>query len=865
MKPNINKKWILTGRVAFSAAWMILLMVLVIRCRTEQFHNILYVYTNFLSTQKIFLITLEKVILSTILCSFGIACVFFYYITYETKEFLTYTRIFWYAGGVILSVWDYEFVFFSTEKMRWFWRTSSDLSMALLLYTIGKALLDQFSLSNLPRLKKVNKGILTISSIAFLVRDIHISKVVLGLYALSEVLFFSFMLIVLLRKKVWKRTRSIGELLDLVVIGTLFLMPVILLTIISRYKYETLTAGYLFYRDFLPFVFLFYVVILFIRFFQYHRIGFLVGGTANRKINELARHREAITKNILNQCMIPVNNLVAYKKRLQNDTTDVQTIVGSFNDEIDRLKKNMDSIGRYHNLVGQSERVDKIKISVMAVINYTFYLFKKEVNGRYEIEWNNVSENDYVWAEPSMLVHANKIVLAELYNLSNGKNNRLIITRENDSNITVEIQCNVDEKKKKYIKKINRILNGPIYELTTVEDEDLGIYVAKSNLWKHDQGMKSRLSKNEGEYRISIRYGLTGWNDEITQNSLSSSKETDEQNGGKVIVLLSTVSEQIEIIKSYLAMERYTLLHFSNEEDAIKYIGNHNNVGPIIIGTMFFSANIKYFCRRIREKYSLEQLPILLICKDKYKYVDDELIKYMNDIIGEPYEQIDLLQKIKMLILLQESAKETIRAKLDFLQAQMDPHFIFNALSTIMPLCIQNPMVAYQMLSDFSGYLRGRLYTDNLQSCVSISKEIELIQSYLSIEKVRFSEILEYSFDLDVNEEYKILPLLIEPIVENSVKHGIKGKERLRIWIQIREDKQYISITVEDNGNGMSSEMLQRIMTDSEKASTSIGLGNVKKRLAMYYNQKLNIHSAINAGTRVSFKIPKSFLQDGNF
>ena len=223
------------------------------------------------------------------------------------------------------------------------------------------------------------------------------------------------------------------------------------------------------------------------------------------------------------------------------------------------------------------------------------------------------------------------------------------------------------------------------------------------------------------------------------------------------------------------------------------------------------------------------------------------------------------MQFLHSLIILQESAKESMLSRLDFLQAQMDPHFIFNTISTIMPLCMEEPEEAYRLLGYFSEYLRGSLYHKGLNTTILLEQELELIHAYLNIQEVRFSHMIRYILVNEVDETVKILPLIVEPIVENSVKHGRMAGKELLIRLEIRKEGNGIRFIIEDNGKGMSEEKVQAVLQDNSEemsnGSYSIGLMNLRKRLQIYYQSVLRIESSEGEGTKISFTIPSDSVR----
>lgn len=868
MRESTTRRILSYFKVLSAAVWVIFLIIFLIQIQTKRFYDSLYIYTNLLITQQVFLVTIKRIILMVSLLAFGMACIFLYIISYETEEFLLYTRIFWYAAGFIASEWDYQAIFYVARDYSRFCRTDGDICLVLLFYTVFQAIVHQLNIDAGKILERVNDMLSVLSLAIFILGNLYQTKLYLKFYFCSMAVLFAVILYLYLKTGFRQKRMNLTNLAEHILTCLLVIVPVVIAFVTANYKYNTLSGGYEFYFNALPIVVLFYTILLFVRFFQYHRTGFLVGSNVNRKIAEITRHKEALTKLILSRCIVPVNNLFFYSRMLHEENelskdNDEYTIIQNMELEIDRLKESLDNIENFHYLFGRDTHGEKIKVNIAAVVHYIFYLLENEGGSHdFQMIWNDVTDRDFIWGDPSMLIQANRTLLAALTDIQVKNSGVFQLKKSDNEKIKITIICQLEDENIRMAKRIRQILNSPIYTRPMMTDTELSLYVAKGNIRTHSRNLECRIFKKDQKLKVQIQYELSCWNNKDKDEDEDYTGIQDSENhNAKKIILLSTAPEQIEIIRSYLMFEDYKVLIFHTEEDALKYIEKGRNIGAIIIGTIFSSMYVNRFCKNVREYYSLGQLPILIVCRDKYKYVNQELLKYVNDIITEPFAQIDLQRKLQLLLMLQNSAQETARAKLDFLQAQMDPHFIFNTISTIMPLCIQNPMQAYEMLNDFSLYLRGRLYTNDLQESFPISRELELIRAYLSIEKVRFSEYLEYEINVQASEEIAVLPLLIEPIVENSVKHGINGRKKLKIKIDIVDIGDSISISVEDNGRGMTAEKLNQIMEqESDKSGMSIGVQNVRKRLSIYYNQKLVMKSIPDIGTKTFFKIPKYYL-----
>jgi len=227
--------------------------------------------------------------------------------------------------------------------------------------------------------------------------------------------------------------------------------------------------------------------------------------------------------------------------------------------------------------------------------------------------------------------------------------------------------------------------------------------------------------------------------------------------------------------------------------------------------------------------------------------------------------------KIKTLI--DENTQEQRnlqKSEMKALQAQITPHFLYNTLDSIVWLAEgnQNEQVI-SITRAFSDFFRISLNRGN--EWVQVQDEFKHVESYLTIQKIRYRDILDYSIEYMEAMEYKtILKLLLQPLVENALYHGIKNKRgkgliSVRGWIDRDSDEDWLYFSVEDNGIGMTDGQLKalRELTESAghsspPAAQSYGLYNVVKRLELYYNRTglIDIQSVYKEGTKVTLKIP---------
>ncbi|MFD0693675.1 sensor histidine kinase [Paenibacillus sp. GCM10027628] len=209
---------------------------------------------------------------------------------------------------------------------------------------------------------------------------------------------------------------------------------------------------------------------------------------------------------------------------------------------------------------------------------------------------------------------------------------------------------------------------------------------------------------------------------------------------------------------------------------------------------------------------------------------------------------------------------ERVRAELNLLQSQVDPHFLFNTLNAILVVCKKYRYEhVTEIIRSLSQILRRLLsWKDDL---VTIEEEITFIEMYLQIEKFRFQDRFEYEMDIDPKVlSCRIPKMSIQSLVENSCKHGlqaVKGDRRIRISAML--DDRHLVMTVKDNGIGMDTAKLNGILHNlyaEETAGRSIGLRNVYKRLNLYYNDRslFTIDSKENERTTVTIRIPLNLI-----
>jgi len=233
----------------------------------------------------------------------------------------------------------------------------------------------------------------------------------------------------------------------------------------------------------------------------------------------------------------------------------------------------------------------------------------------------------------------------------------------------------------------------------------------------------------------------------------------------------------------------------------------------------------------------------------KLYYAKENGISSINEKLAVGLSQIISTQlEISKVSKLEELA---IQAEIKALQAQINPHFLFNALNTIVSFIRINPEAARQLIVNLSIYLRYNI--EEISTVVDIQRELEQVKAYVEIEKARFGDKLAVHYEINEGINIKIPSLIIQPLVENSIKHGIlKGTGFGNVWIKIQQyNNDQVKVVIEDDGIGMPQSMIQSLHDGTAKEN-KIGLPNVHNRLQYIYGKGLTIER-LAVGTKTSF------------
>jgi len=192
--------------------------------------------------------------------------------------------------------------------------------------------------------------------------------------------------------------------------------------------------------------------------------------------------------------------------------------------------------------------------------------------------------------------------------------------------------------------------------------------------------------------------------------------------------------------------------------------------------------------------------------------------------------------------------------------SQMQPHFLYNVLGSIQEIIIDDPDYAAKLLSDFTIHLRGCIRAMENDALIPFRRELENIRAYVNIEKMRFGQKLKIQYDIRT-ESFFILPLTIQPLVENAIRHGVyeRGPAGGTVSVRSRETAAAWIVEVEDDGVGFDVPEFEKKIASGERDST--GLKNIMFRLDKVMHASVAIDSRVGEGTKVTVTIPKGEKQ----
>lgn len=261
--------------------------------------------------------------------------------------------------------------------------------------------------------------------------------------------------------------------------------------------------------------------------------------------------------------------------------------------------------------------------------------------------------------------------------------------------------------------------------------------------------------------------------------------------------------------------------------------------------------------RIVRERFSIAELPILLLtARNQPEDVYSGFLSGANDYVTKPVDALELKYCVRALATLKQSVSERLRIEAAYLQAQIQTSLFVQHVE------FDHGVKHYRHGQNAKAGRSFQLFSANFwnsEQLVPLEHELELVRSYLYIEKERFEDRLHIVWEVEPDIRLQLPPLTIQPLVENAVKHGILSQRKGgTVRIRITDDSNCWAFMISDDGAGMDEEKVRTLLDSTQRRGRGIGLLNTDRRLKQLYGKGLSIASKPGEGTSISFIIIKT-------
>lgn len=355
----------------------------------------------------------------------------------------------------------------------------------------------------------------------------------------------------------------------------------------------------------------------------------------------------------------------------------------------------------------------------------------------------------------------------------------------------------------------------------------------------------------EAEYRFQD--GATG--DNIAPSTLPNWLHSPDSPIRILIVDDDPVN--LNVLAGILSTEPYSVTKALSGHEALALLAEGD--WDLLIADVMMPGMSGYeLTEKIRERRAVSELPVLLLTARSQQA--DMYIGFLvgaNDYVTKPADATELKYRIHSLIAMKRSLSERLRMEAAYLQAQIKPHFLFNSINSLLAIGEMDTEKMRAFGDAFTSFLRLSFDYSNTGTTVELEHELKLVRAYLYIEQERFGDRLTVIQEIEPGLRLFLPPLLIQPLVENAVRHGILRKpEGGSLRLRVEQTATGVSVEVQDDGIGMEADLIERLLNQSDPSRPGIGIANTNRRLIQLCGQGLSIQSVPGEGTTVSFTLP---------
>lgn len=451
-------------------------------------------------------------------------------------------------------------------------------------------------------------------------------------------------------------------------------------------------------------------------------------------------------------------------------------------------------------------------------------------------------------------------------------NNAIKYTKDGEITISAEIvkghaEIKVEDTglgiEEKYLKEVFNIFYQNNKDTEVEEGLGIGLYIVKKLV--EIQGGKIYAESIYGKgtkfiFELPLYTEEDKRKNEIDIEKEFNSLETlDEKEKHKLkkekILIIENKPINQKLLKDIVKELNYNMIAVNSGKRALEII-KKEKIDLVILDFMLPDMTSNRLCNQIRKEYSMGELPILILTASGRTIDLISSFNYgVNDFQRKPVDSEELKSRIQSLLLIKASAEEGLEKEFQYFYSQISPHFLYNTLNSIIGLSYKDSQKSREALNNLSVYLRGKLDIHRKQGFVSLESELELVTAYLEIEKLRYGKRLEVSYNVEEELKAKIPPLTLQPIVENSIKHGIASLNNGKIEITTKKEKdRFVSITIKDNGKGMTDGQVEELLKGNGEG---IGFKNVMERIKILKGASLTLNSKVGEGTEIKIIIPE--------
>lgn len=381
------------------------------------------------------------------------------------------------------------------------------------------------------------------------------------------------------------------------------------------------------------------------------------------------------------------------------------------------------------------------------------------------------------------------------------------------------------------------------YSKLKEEGSEVFIFDSRGNVISTTQAEEKELSEIEGSYS------------DIIQENVENGYTEFERNGTEYVAIYAGLNKgSWKIVKT---IPKAVLYKEVNSIQLYTLIGAGAFMAVMLLAAGFYSKRITRPITKMMDQ--MKQVEAGNMDVTVRMNVNNEL-----DDLSESFNH--MVRRVKALmeeVLAAERNKNEL--ELEVLHAQINPHFLYNTLNTIRWMAkIKNENSISDAIVALVKLLRVSISLG--KNMITLKEEMEYIENYLLIQKLRFNRDFEIDYSVDAEYSAILIPkLILQPIVENALIYGMfetdeSESEELKIWIYTRENGEDVDIVVEDNGPGIEENVLKNLFKDEKDINkfSKVGLNNVNQRLKLYFGDKygLEVQTEIGIGTKIVIKVP---------